>query len=176
MAANAIGRYRCRVNSGESPAPGNGNQDIAGVVQTLLETVAAVEEVPMPHGQGERVLFVEDEDLLGSLGKKLLVALGYEVELSARPVAALARVRADPNRYDLVITDQTMPGMTGLVFADEVLKIRPGLPIILMTGSNFSLTSERVKAAGIYELVLKPISIQALAAVVRGAIAARPPI
>ena len=138
-------------------------------------TVAAADEGPVSRGHGERVLFVDDEELLVRLGQRTLTALGYEVEVATQPAAALAMVQADPQRFALVLTDLTMPGMTGLLLASQLLQIRPGLPIILMTGYNASLMSERVKAAGIRQLLLKPISIRSLGAAVQAALSAEPP-
>jgi CheY-like chemotaxis protein len=128
-------------------------------------------EAPVLRGKGERILVVDDEELLVKLGQKMLTALGYEVEVATGATVALAMVRADPARYALVIVDQTMPEMTGLVMARHLLQIRPGLPIILMTGFTASLTSERVHAEGLHALLLKPPSIQSLSAAVRAALA-----
>jgi nitrogen-specific signal transduction histidine kinase/ActR/RegA family two-component response regulator len=138
-------------------------------------TVAAAEEGPVSRGHGERVLFVDDEDLLVRLGQKTLAALGYEVEVATQPAAALAMVRADPQRFALVLTDLTMPGMTGLLLASQLQQIRPGLPIVLMTGYSASLTSERVEAAGIRQLLLKSTSVHSLGAAVHAALSAQPP-
>lgn len=129
---------------------------------------SAAEAVPLGHG--ERILFVDDEDLLVRLGQKTLSALGYEVEIATLPSDALAMVRADPQRFSLVLTDHTMSGMTGLMLAKELLEIRPDLPIILMTGYTASLTPERVKAAGIRQLLLKPATLPVLAKAVRAAL------
>jgi PAS domain S-box-containing protein len=135
------------------------------------ETVAS-DLGEVPRGHGERILFVDDEELLVKLGQKALTALGYEVEIATQPAAALALVRADPQRFALVLTDQTMPGMTGVDLARQLLQIRPGLPIILLTGYGLSLTSERVKAAGIRHLLLKPVTIHSLGSAVHAAISA----
>jgi signal transduction histidine kinase/ActR/RegA family two-component response regulator len=137
-------------------------------------TVAAAKKGPVPRGNGERVLFVDDEELLARLGQKTLTALGYEVEVATQPAAALAMVRADPQRFALVVTDHTMPGMTGLYLASQLLQIRPGLPIILMTGYSPLLTSARVEAAGIRQLLLKPTTIQLMGASVHAALSAKP--
>jgi len=93
----------------------------------------ATEEGPVPRGNGERILVVDDEELLAQLGGQALTALGYEVEVTTLPATALALVRSDPRGFALVLTDQTMPGMTGLVLAMEVRLLRPDLPVILMT-------------------------------------------
>jgi len=133
-------------------------------------TVAAIEDGPVPRGHGERILFVDDEELLVRLGQSTLVALGYNVEIATKPEAALEMVRADPHRFALVVTDQTMPGMTGLFLASQLLHIQPGLPIILITGFSPSLTSEKVEATGIRQLLLKPTTIHSLGAAVRAAL------
>jgi len=127
-------------------------------------TVAAsvTSETPVPTGQGQRILFVDDEEVLARLGKKNLEHLGYVVEMQTNVLAALALVRADPKRFDLVITDQTMPGMTGSDFAVFLLQARPDLPIILTTGYAGDLTPEQLRTLGIQELLLKPHTLQSL--------------
>ena len=127
-------------------------------------------EGPIPLGHGEEVLFVDDEELLIQLGRKTLSSLGYTVEVAQDPVAALELVRAHPSRFALVVTDQTMPHMTGLLLASELQRIRPGLPIILMTGYGLALTPDRVAAAGIHQLLIKPTNIHALATAVHAAL------
>jgi len=131
---------------------------------------ATIDVGQVPRGKGERILFVDDEELLVKLGGQTLRALGYEVTATTQPDAALAMVRADPNRFALVLTDQTMPGMTGVDLARQILQLRPELPIILLTGYGLSLTSERIKAAGIRHLLLKPTSIHSLGTAVHAAI------
>ena len=125
-----------------------------------FETVEGPANVP--RGRGERVLFVDDEKPLAELGHRMLEHLGYEVESTSSVLAALDRVRADPRGFALVITDLTMPVMTGLDFAVELLALRPDLPIILTTGFNAGLTAARVRELGIRELLLKPHSLQSL--------------
>ena len=123
-----------------------------------------------PRGQGERILFVDDEEMLVQLGQKTLSDLGYEVVTEKNPLAALAMVRADPSCFALVLTDQTMPGMTGIMLASKLLQIRADLPIILMTGYSQRLTAEKIEEAGIRQLLLKPIGIHALGTAVHAAI------
>jgi PAS domain S-box-containing protein len=134
---------------------------------------ALAEDGPVPRGDGERILVVDDEELLTQLGQKTLVELGYIVEVTTRPAAALAMVRAAPQRFALVLTDQAMPGMTGIILASQLRKIRRDLPIILMTGYSVSLTSEVLEAAGVRQLLLKPINLHALATAVHSALAAK---
>jgi PAS domain S-box-containing protein len=134
-----------------------------------VEKAAKMVEVPL--GRGERVLFVDDEKPLALLGQKMLERLGYKVESISSVVAALERVRAHPRDFDLVITDLTMPVMTGTDFAAELLALRPDLPIVLTTGFNASLTSARLRELGIRELLLKPHSLQSLGAAVHRVLA-----
>jgi len=100
--------------------------------------------------------------------------LGYQVEFTTSPAAALEMVRNKPLHFALVITDQTMPGMTGMVLAGQLAKIQPGLPIIMMTGYGAALMSEKLKEVGIRQLLLKPITIKALEAAVHAVLSAAP--
>ena len=133
-------------------------------------TVGAEAAPSDPRGQGERILFVDDEDWLGQLAERQLRGLGYEVEVTRQPATALALVKADPQRFALVITDQAMPGMSGLQLAGELRLLRPDLPIILSTGYSLTVTPERARAAGISQLLVKPVTILALASAVRAAL------
>jgi CheY-like chemotaxis protein len=139
------------------------------------DTASTVAEDTTPRGHGERVLFVDDEELLALLGQKTLAALGYEVEFTTQPLTALAMVRANPSRFALVLTDQTMPEMTGLTLADHLQKVRPGLPIILTTGYGLSLTPARLAAAGVLQLLPKPATLRSLAMAVKSALNAQVP-
>jgi CheY-like chemotaxis protein len=117
---------------------------------------------PIPCGTG-RILFVDDEEMLTSMGQLMLKRLGYEADIRTSSLDALDAFRANPRKYDLVITDYTMPGMTGMALSEELLKIRPDIPIILCTGFSEITTPEKVKAAGIRELIMKPVVLQQLA-------------
>jgi len=132
------------------------------------------DEAPVPRGRGERVLYVDDEELLSLMSQRALSQLGYTAEIRNNPKAALELLRADPNRYDLVITDLAMPGMTGLELSGELLKIRPDLPIILVTGYAANLTAGQVRGLGIRELLIKPHSFQALGVAIARVLAAKP--
>jgi PAS domain S-box-containing protein len=133
--------------------------------------VDAPKERPVPRGQGERILFVDDEELLARLAHEVLTGLGYQVEFATLPATALAWVRQDPRRFDLVFTDQTMPGMTGLALAAELRQLRPDLPVILMTGSSLALTTEHLEAAGIRQLLPKPTTLCSLGLAAHAALA-----
>jgi PAS domain S-box-containing protein len=122
--------------------------------------------LPLPRGS-ERVLLVDDEPDIVAAAKIILEKLGYQVEAFGNGQAALEAFWADPDRFDLVFTDQTMPQLTGLELAQEIVKVRPLLPIIICTGFSESLTPEQVRALGIGELLLKPLTPNKLADAVR---------
>jgi CheY-like chemotaxis protein len=117
----------------------------------------------IPHGNGEQVLFVDDEPALAFLGKKLLERAGYHVAVQTSAPEALKVFRTEPSRYDLVVTDLTMPNLTGADLAGELLKIRPQLPIIMATGFSGSMNSAKPQALGVRELLMKPLTCQLLA-------------
>jgi PAS domain S-box-containing protein len=117
-------------------------------------------------GRGN-ILFVEDEETLARLGEEALRVLGYEVMVCTSSVAALEVFRAEPFRFDAVVTDQTMPNMTGEVLARELLRLRPDVPIILCTGFSHAITPEQAKAIGIRAYLLKPLLIKDLGSALR---------
>jgi two-component system cell cycle sensor histidine kinase/response regulator CckA len=135
-----------------------------------------VEISAIPRGRGERILVVDDEESIVQMMQQALITLGYAAEFATNPVAALDLVRADAPRFALVLTDLTMPGMTGLALAARLRQIRPDLPIILMTGYSATLTPARVKAEGLQDLLLKPTSLPALASAVHAALVPQPPV
>jgi PAS domain S-box-containing protein len=122
--------------------------------------------MPLPRGS-ERILLVDDEPDIVAAAKIILEKLGYQVESFSNGQEALEVFWADPDRFDLIFTDQTMPQLTGLELAQEVVKVRPNLPIIICTGFSEALTPEQIKALGVGELVLKPLTPNKLADAVR---------
>lgn len=120
------------------------------------------ENQDIPKGKG-RILLIEDEKSVANMGKEMLEGLGYRVVVCTNSMAALEKFRKDPSLYDLVLTDQTMPEITGERLACELLQIRPDLPIILCTGFSHTVTAERAKALGFRGYLNKPFSMQDLA-------------
>ncbi|MDY0042698.1 MAG: ATP-binding protein, partial [Desulforhabdus sp.] len=115
----------------------------------------------------EKILFVDDEESLTKLGKLLLTRLGYRVEAETNPMKALELFKADPQGYDLVISDMSMPGMTGVKLADELLKTRPDIPIIICTGFSEKIDRARARAAGISGYIEKPVSQKEISRLIR---------
>jgi CheY-like chemotaxis protein len=118
-------------------------------------------------GGSERILFVDDEEALANMGKKMLERLGYDIQTSTSSEEALSSFRLHPEEYDLVITDMTMPGMTGAELAKKLMGIRPDLAVILCTGFSELISKDGAEAAGIREFVMKPLVFHDLATVCR---------
>jgi PAS domain S-box-containing protein len=126
---------------------------------------------PMPMGNKERILFVDDEVMLIDVQKDALESLKYQVVAVSSADQALKLFSSSPDDFDLVITDMTMPKMTGDVLAREILKIRPDIPVILCTGFSETITKEKVLAAGIRDFMMKPVKIRDLAESVHNVLA-----
>jgi PAS domain S-box-containing protein len=118
-------------------------------------------------GGSERILFVDDEKMLVEIGQQALQHLGYDVVSRTSPIEALELFRAKPDHFDLVITDQTMPGMTGDALAKELIHIKPSIPVIICTGYSQAIDHERAMRRGVKAFVMKPILINEIAAAVR---------
>jgi PAS domain S-box-containing protein len=121
---------------------------------------------PAAAGRGH-ILLVDDEELLAEMGQSMLERLGYEVTSHTSSLAALAAFQSDPDRFDAVITDQTMPGMTGVDLARRMLRIRPDLPIILCTGYSNLVDETQAKARGIKGFAMKPLTRKTIAGLLR---------
>ena len=110
-----------------------------------------------------KILFVDDEKMLADIGEKILKRLGYDVCSRTSPIEALELFKSKPNFFDLVISDQTMPGMTGDALAKELMKIDPSIPVILCTGYSQLINEQTAREKGIKALVMKPILIDEMA-------------
>jgi CheY-like chemotaxis protein len=130
------------------------------------EIGGALGDSETPRGT-ERILLVDDEPALTDLGKQVLEALGYKVQAYGDSRDAWERFADDPDAFDMVITDLTMPGMTGAELAKKILTLRPDIPVILSTGYSDILTEEEAMEMGVREYLLKPVSTGRLAEVVR---------
>jgi len=129
------------------------------------------EEIP---GGREHILLIDDEQVLVDMGKEMLELLGYSVETRTSSVEALALFSVQPHRFDLVITDMTMPNMTGDKLAMELLRIRPDIPVVICTGYSEVFLEEKIKESGVSALVMKPVVCSELAKAVRKALNHKP--
>jgi PAS domain S-box-containing protein len=139
-------------------------------IPVLQQETSTADEVTtdefLPTGT-ERILVVDDESIIANLNKTVLEELGYEVTATTQSLDALNKIRTDPDQFDLIITDQTMPNLTGAELAQEILKIKHNMPIILCTGYSSILLEEDALAIGIKKHVKKPLRRKALAEIVR---------
>jgi nitrogen-specific signal transduction histidine kinase len=127
-----------------------------------------VKQQSLPGGN-ESILLIDDEKELTDVGHRMLSRLGYQVTCCTDPLAALETIKTRPEEFDLLITDMTMPQMTGDMLAKEALKIKPDLPVILCTGYSEHMNAEKAAQLGFASFLMKPISISDLACTLRGA-------
>jgi len=128
-----------------------------------------IQPIVLPTGN-ERILLADDEDVLAAMGKQMLEHLGYRVTVRTDSSDALNTFQSQPQDFDLVISDRTMPRMTGFELAERIKTIRPDIPIILCTGYSDELEIERAAALGISRMVMKPLGMNELADAVRSAL------
>jgi len=126
-----------------------------------------VAPVSIPTGS-ESILVVDDEERLAIAIQRMLEHLGYKALAMTGSAATLSLFRQQPDRFDLLVTDYTMPGMTGIELAKEIIGVRPGFPIILCTGFSEKISEDAVKSVGIRTLLIKPVTLRSLAETVRG--------
>jgi CheY-like chemotaxis protein len=119
------------------------------------------------RGGTERILVVDDEASVTRMVRQTLERLGYHVAAHSSSIEALEAFTADPRGFDLLLTDMTMPEMTGDQLAQQIMAIRPSIPVIISTGYSTTLTAEVVKSIGIRAVLTKPASKSTLAATVR---------
>lgn len=130
-----------------------------------IEEIRLVEQL-IPVGT-ERILFIDDELMHAEMGQAMLERLGYSVTVRTDSLEALTTFKNQPDDFDMVITDQTMPGMTGVDLARRMLQIRPQLPIILCTGFSSNISEEMVRFIGIQGFALKPLAQKDISTLIR---------
>jgi PAS domain S-box-containing protein len=149
--------------------PGKGSTFLVFFPATELETEAAgaeATEAPLLGGN-ECILVVDDERALAHMIRQMLEDFGYRLEVFTDSREALERFRADPGHFDLVITDQAMPGLTGDRLIQKMLSLRPSLPVILCTGYSERIDEQQAKSLGALAFMVKPLTRQELGRTVR---------
>ncbi len=134
---------------------------------TGQESIVATQSL---SGGGEHILCVDDEVPITEIYQRSLKLLGYQVTVRTSSVEALGAFRARPDRFALVITDQTMPNMTGIELIDELREIRPEVPVILATGYSELINNDTIRDHRISKILMKPITRQDLALAIRDAL------
>ncbi len=136
----------------------------------VIEQPQAVKPIPinpvLPKGT-EKILFVDDDQMLAELGGKVLTEMGYRVVVMTESSEALKLFTTNPDHFDLLITDQTMPGLTGKDLIQKLLKIRPDLPTILCTGYSSKVNEDEAKELGARAFCMKPLDLPELLQTIR---------
>ncbi len=141
------------IGTGEhSVKPGTDAQEAVGVAERPASQCLA------------HVLFVDDEEAIITLFRRALERHGYRVAGFTDPEAALELFQSNPGQFDVVVTDQTMPAMTGVDLLGRLRRIRPGLPVILCTGYSEAINEDSAKRLGVDAFLCKPIAIRSLIA------------
>ena len=136
------------------------------VIKTKEEEHQVETDTPIQKGN-ERILLVDDQDMVAQMEKQMLERLGYHVTVRTSSTDALEAFRTQPDKFDVVITDMTMPNMTGDKLAAELIKIRPAIPIILCTGFSEMMSKEKAAALGIKGFLMKPVVMKDLSSIIR---------
>ncbi len=144
-------------------SPGKGSTFSVFLPAIETEVSDSTDQAQLVVTGDERILFVDDEDFQADIGKRMLERLGYRVTASTSSVDALELFRQTPDEFDLVITDMTMPDMTGDVLARKLIAVRPDIPIIVCTGYSERINAEIIKDIGIKELAMKPVVMKDIA-------------
>jgi DNA-binding response OmpR family regulator len=141
------------------------------VVDTMIDSEPADLNGQHLPGGHEHILIVDDEEMLVDMMRQVLEQLGYTVTAHTASEAALKAIQACPQAYDLLITDMTMPGMTGIELTQAVKAVRDNLPVILCTGFNEQVSEHNTQSLGIQALIMKPVGMQHLAESIRNVLA-----
>ena len=132
----------------------------------ITQSEPKVSPKPFPEGR-ECILFVDDETSLTNIGEQILKKLGYEVIAKTDPREALEVFREQSDKIDLVVTDQTMPHMTGDKLARHILELKPGIPVIICSGFSDMMNKKKAKSLGIRKFIMKPLEMRELAETIR---------
>ncbi len=136
------------------------------LIESKIDDKETEDQLPLPKGS-ERILLVDDEESIIQMEKEMLERLGYEVTAGTGSIEAFEVFKAQPDNYDLVITDMTMPNMRGDTLSKKLIEIRPDIPVILCTGYSETITEDKAKAMGIKKFVKKPILTKKMAKTIR---------
>ncbi len=153
------------ITVGSSPGEGACFRIYLPTIQ-MHQPVQTQVEIAIPGGH-EHILFVDDEPPLADLSKQILERMGYQVTIRTSSIEALALFSRHPETFDLVITDMTMPHMTGDIFTSKLLAIRDDIPVIICTGYSERITQDMIERLNIRALILKPIIRDELLVTVR---------
>ena len=147
--------------------PGKGTTFMIYLPKYGADTLESDKSDIKPLKGDEQILFVDDEPEITFMGKKMLENLGYKVSISSSSISALEEFKKDPDRYSLLVTDQSMPDISGTELAVLMKEIQPSLKIIIITGYADNLSDEDLSKSGISEVILKPMILDDFSKVIR---------
>jgi CheY-like chemotaxis protein len=165
-------RHGGAITADSTPGQGTCFEVFLPALETDTDSSDAADRA-LPKGT-EHILLVDDEAVLRTVIGEMLEEVGYRVTRSGSGQEALATLKRDPADVDLLLSDLTMPDMTGDLLTREALAVRPGLKVLLSTGHGGEWSQEQARALGAHDLLLKPISFEGLARAVRAALDGRP--
>ena len=155
--------HEARIEVKSSPGEGSTFRIYFPAIDELLPEVSApIPDITPVDGRGKHVLYVDDEEAIVFLVKRMLERQGFRVSAYTAPQEALAAARANPDQFDLVVTDYKMPGLSGLELAHALREIRPDLPVVLASGYITEELRAKAPDAGIRELIYKPNTVEDL--------------
>ena len=157
--------HRGNIDVSSSPGEGTCFKVYLPIVNSKKETLKIKDSSLV--GGNESILVVDDDEIVGIMIQRLLDDLGYTSDVFSGSPEALDAFRDHPDKYDLVLTDFTMPEMTGVELSVEIQKIKSGMPIIIITGNRGIINSKHLKKAGILKIMDKPISINSFSQEIR---------
>ena len=161
-----VTRHGGAITVSSEPEMGSTFRVYLPLIRDVVEMTSEPQASETPTGS-ENILFIDDEETLVALGKQILEHLGYTVTATTNSIEALNLFRSNPEQFDLIVTDMTMPHMTGIDLAMALMDYRADIPIILCTGFSEKITEENAKSLGIREFIMKPFAIQDVAQTVR---------
>ncbi len=148
-------------------SPGKGTKFITLFPLTTKKPMVETKTGKDIPGGNETILFVDDEKSIVKMLQRMFERLGYKVQTATTPEEALERFRSNPDHFDLVITDMTMPQMTGVKLSEKLMDIRKDIPIIVCTGHSALVDEEKAKELGLAAYIIKPIDMQETAQIIR---------
>jgi CheY-like chemotaxis protein len=160
-------KHRGSVTVKSKPGKGASFRVLLPAIDDGEAAILTAEKKITENGRDKIILFVDDEEALIDAGQRMLKRLGYQVKSTSNPVEALTLFRKQPEMFDLVITDMTMPHMTGVELAKKIANIRQDIPIILCTGYNERVSPERSRMLGIQGYIIKPYTQQEAAKMIK---------
>ena len=161
-----VNSYKGDISVYSKPGSGTVAHVFLPAIKRVARTHPETDITLLPIG-AERVLFVDDESMLVEIGERMLTRLGYRVTGLTSSVDALKLFGEKPHNFDLVVTDLTMPNITGDKLAKELLSLRADIPIILVTGFSEEMKEKEMKRTGIKKVILKPLITRDIACAVR---------